>query len=228
MGRRKRNRNRQQAPKIGVMAETPEAAAEKVPGEPLDASCRGMAEETYFRERTILIEMEQKSSDQHDKAILTLTAGALGLSITFLDKIAADPQPDTLWLIGWSWLCFVFSIIGIVGSFLTSQAACRRQRDLLDSEFRTGEVGDQTNIPAKWTNRLNIAAYTLLVIGIGFLATFSWQNLPHKGDQMAGSSVSGSNGGSGNPSGQPDERGAVPPKRPVTSTKPTTSPNPKK
>ena len=40
---------------------------------------QGMSESAYFQERTTLIEMEQKSADQHDKAILTVATGGLAL-----------------------------------------------------------------------------------------------------------------------------------------------------
>jgi len=40
----------------------------------------------YLSERRALIESEQKSSEQFDKGILTLAAGALAVSLVFLEK----------------------------------------------------------------------------------------------------------------------------------------------
>ena len=186
MGRRSRHQNRRRKDAVPTKlslssdsgdAMTPNVSAVRVDANPdAGASCE-MSEETYFRERTTLIDMEQKSADQHDKAILTLTAGALGLSITFLDKIAANPLPETLFLVGLSWLLFILAIICIVASFLTSQSACRRQRELLDGEYSTGLVPDENNRPADWTRYLNIGAYGLFVLGVICLALFSWWNL---------------------------------------------------
>jgi hypothetical protein len=191
------------------------------------APANRMSEETYVRERTTLIEIEQKSADQHDKSILTLTAGALGLSITFLDKIAAKPLPDTLFLVGISWSLFIFGIVCIVASFLTSQSACRRQRELLDEEYSTGRVPDQINRPADMTRNLNSASYLLFVAGVVSLALFSWRNLsaersqpqphgaevpmqptdrkPHNSSESRHAAVQ-----------KLEERGAVPPKRPAS------------
>lgn len=144
--------------------------------EPIPPDEYPMSEDTYFRERTTLIEMEQKSADQHDKAILTLTAGALGLSLTFIDKIGPDPATDTLWLVGAAWLSFIVSIVVILASFLTSQSACRRQRELLDSEYSNGHPQEEANRFADTTHYLNMAAYVCFVVGVAFLAAFSWIN----------------------------------------------------
>jgi hypothetical protein len=187
-----------------------------------------MSEETYFRERTTLIDMEQKSADQHDKAILTLTAGALGLSITFLDKIAANPLPETLFLVGLSWSLFILAIMCIVLSFLTSQSACRHQRELIDVEYSTGNIPDDNNLPANLTWYLNLGSYVLFVAGVIFLALFSWLNLP-TGDKaemtrsnetaLIGVEVGNlANASHARPSTNPigDGRGANPPRRPAT------------
>ena len=76
----------------------------------------------YLEERKLLIDAEREGSRSFDKAILTLAADALGLSITFVDKIAPLPQATTLWLLVASWISFGFSIIVILSSFITSQS----------------------------------------------------------------------------------------------------------
>ena len=192
-----------------------------------------MTEETYARERTCLIEIEQKSADQHDKAILTLTSGALALSITFLDKIAASPLPNTVWIIGVSWLCYVLAIAFILWSFLTSQKACRRQRELLDIEYSTATTPDQTNRPALTTHRLNVASYWLFVAGTAFLATFSWINLAYKGDkaqqQSSRTQLTVSSPVAPSESAQRDDgRGTVSPASSKASTTPTNNSQPSK
>ena len=45
-------------------------------------------QEDYHKERKVLIDGEWEAARSFDKAMLTLSAGALGLSITFIDKIA--------------------------------------------------------------------------------------------------------------------------------------------
>ena len=95
----------------------------QVNSEPCTASSQnvepngGISESTYLSERTLLIEIEQKSAAQHDKAILTVASGGLALSLTFLKEIAPHPLPETWKYIGISWACFVLSILTILLSF---------------------------------------------------------------------------------------------------------------
>ena len=140
---------------------------------------QGMSESAYFQERTTLIEMEQKSADQHDKAILTVATGGLALLITFLEKIAPHPDPATFTYLGTSWACFALSIIAILLSFLTSQWACRKQRDFLDRAYLRGPVAaaEGRNRWSCVTSCLNVASYLLVFFAVVFLVYFSWLNL---------------------------------------------------
>jgi len=52
--------------------------------------------QTYLEERKILIDSERETAQQFDKAILTLAAGALALSITFINQIAPEPKPNSV------------------------------------------------------------------------------------------------------------------------------------
>jgi len=124
-----------------------------------------------------LIEIEHKGADQHDRAILTLAAGALGITVTFIEKIAPNPIRWTIGLLLTSWFFLVLSILGIVVSFLVSQAACRYQRTLLDLEYATGRRPDQKNRLADCTKRLNAVAFVFFVMGLAFILLFSGFNL---------------------------------------------------
>lgn len=138
-----------------------------------------LSEDTYLQERSTLIEIEQKSADQHDKAILTISMGGLALSITFLREIAPNPSKETLILVAISWFCFGVSMLTILFSFLSSQIACRRQRDLLDELFEHGtrNVERKANRWSSLTHWLNVSSYILVFLAVSFLALFSWLNL---------------------------------------------------
>jgi hypothetical protein len=167
-------------PDTALVPSPPESnAAEALQAAVEVGSPSGMSIETYAQERTTLIEIEQKSADQHDKAILTISMGGLALSITFLKDIAPHPLPGTLWSIGVSWSLFVASMLTILASFLTSQTACRLRRDLLDELFQSGTR--ETENKADWwssvTKWLNSVSYTLVFFAVIFFALFSWLNL---------------------------------------------------
>ena len=89
----------------------------------------------YLEERKLLIDAEREGSRSLDKAILVLAGGAIGLSLTTLDKFA----PSNWFLYG-SWILLVLSIVLTLFSFLTSQWACSRQRDMLDLEWQPADL----------------------------------------------------------------------------------------
>lgn len=184
-------------------------------------------EEVYLDERKLLVDLEQKSADQHDKAMLTLTAGGLALSITFLEKIAPNPLPETLWLIGCSWGCFITSLFAILASFQTSQWACCRQRDILDHKLMgtPGQNWDEGNRWSAYTHRLNITSYACLLAAVLFLACFSWRNIPSGGSKNVGDQIKAK-------VESKDERpktgaGTIPPKAPASPVSPTNENKPK-
>jgi hypothetical protein len=124
-----------------------------------------------------LNEIEQKSADQHDKAVLQLAMAALGVSITFLDKIAPQPIRCTLILLFAGWVSLILSIVAIVGSFLMSQRACQYEREMLDKEFREQTQLDRDKKHSKRVTRLNRLAYIGFVVGVGLILIFSGWNL---------------------------------------------------
>lgn len=184
-----------------------------------DRCANGMDETAYAGERTLLVEMEQKSADQHDKAILTVASGGLALSITFLKDIAPNPLPETWKYLGVSWACFVVGILAVLLSFLTSQSACRKQRDFLDELYQKGSVTvtAKKNWWSSWTNGLNWVSYALVFFAVVFFTLFSWLNLGKGGHEAMTDTPQNQQVQS---SMKPIEvkGGAVPPKPPVAPT----------
>jgi len=132
--------------------------------------------QTYLEERKILIDSERETAQQFDKAILTLAAGALALSITFINQIAPEPKPNSVIFLITAWSLFALSILSTLISFLSSQVACRQMREFLDKQIT--EKGDYSEPAAKiWTNRLNYLSIGSFVIGVVFLVIFSSINL---------------------------------------------------
>lgn len=131
--------------------------------------------EVYLDERKLLVDAIREGARSFDKAILTLSAGAFGLSLAFVKQIAPTVQPRTIILLITSWVLFAISILVTLISFLTSQSACRRQIEILESKL--SKKDDHTNTPAKWTDVLNITSIIMFVIGVVFLSTFAISNL---------------------------------------------------
>jgi hypothetical protein len=137
--------------------------------------------QVYLDERKLLVEGEHKSADQFDKTITTLSAGALGLSLVFLEKIAPNPSPKTIVYLNFAWIALVLSLVSILSSFLLSQHGFRRQRKILEDEIfsEDGKPVDKINEWARWTAKLNWFSIAAFIFGAAMLATFSIKNVKH-------------------------------------------------
>jgi len=136
----------------------------------------------YLEERKSLVDAEREGSRLFDKAILTLTAGAFGLSLTFIRQMAPDIKSGTAFMLVYAWVGFCVSLLSTLISFLTSQSACSRQREMLEAEYFHNSSGHdkKTNLKNKfavWTKWLNILSIFTFIIGVIFLAIFSIVNL---------------------------------------------------
>lgn len=153
--------------------------------------------QTYIDERKILVEAEQKSSDEFDKGILTLSSGALGLSLVFLEKIAPSPAVETLPYLTLAWTFLILSVLSVLASFRTSVHAYQDQRSILEADFFGSGAPEITTPPIvasllnplfrksdwhynKWTRLtmfLNWCSIFTFILGTCFLAWFSFQNV---------------------------------------------------
>lgn len=125
--------------------------------------------------RDLLIAADQKSSEAYDKALMTLSGGALGLSLTFVKDLAPTPLEATKWLLGASWLCLTASLTFILFSMLSSQWALRKAIRQVDEGLNSDEKAG--GLYSTFTSALNITSGITFLLGVGFLAYFSARNL---------------------------------------------------
>lgn len=121
----------------------------------------------------MLVEAEGEASQSLDKALITLSAGAFGLSLAFVAQVA--PQPQTLWSLYIAWGSFVLALLSVLFSFLMSQYGFRRQRQILDTYLETGKF--EKNGWNTITGLLNSISIVFFVIGAISLAWFAVRNL---------------------------------------------------
>jgi hypothetical protein len=133
----------------------------------------------YLEERKLLIELEKSGAESFDKTITTLSAGALGLSITFLYEIAPMPNSETIWMLLAAWAGFGLALLATLFSFLSSQSAMRKQREFLDQDYEgVQNLESRTSRTSKVTNILNWFSIAFFTAGVVFLALFTVRNLP--------------------------------------------------
>jgi hypothetical protein len=120
--------------------------------------------------RQWLIQADHTASRDFDRTVVALSAGALGLSIVFVQNIA--PQPVHKEWLAIAWGLFAASLIANLASFLTSQHALRWEMRHFDEEVETagGWLG-------KTTIGLNWCSAVAFILGVIALVTFAYLNL---------------------------------------------------
>lgn len=180
----------------------------------------GEKRKTYLEERKLLVDAERESARSFDKAMLTLSSGALALSITFIRQIAPAPRSETYLYFAWSG--FILALLCTLVSFLSSQSALRKQRDILDRNYRDQPTAfEQKNVMSAVTNFLNWFSILSFIAGVLLLTAFAIKNLSIQEVIM-----SDKNSSAAQQSSEVEKKGFVPPKPPVEqpSNKPQTPP----
>lgn len=172
--------------------------------------------QVYLEERKQSIAAEQDTAKQFDSSLLTLSGGALALSLTFIKQVAPHPIPNSICFLVSAWSLFCVSLCLTLISFLTSQSACQRYREILDADM-LGEDKNNKNRPGRWTAWLNYLSITFFVFGIIFVIIFSAINLSGGGESLSGNKKEQAGYVSPKPPAKPDKtnEGYVPPKPPA-------------
>jgi hypothetical protein len=136
-----------------------------------------LEDKRYLETRKAYVESKNASLNSFDKYVLTLAAGALGLSLTFINEIVPIIEPVTFIYLIIAWSGFIASLISTLFSFLTSQWAFDKQISMLDDGYISGVEKNNINIPRIITNGLNIFSIISFVIGTFTLAIFIALNL---------------------------------------------------
>jgi hypothetical protein len=110
------------------------------------------------------------ASTAFDKAVTTLAAGGLALSITFVHDIA--PEPVKTGRLAIAWTAFTLTLLFSMASFLTAGYAHRHLIKQLDKgqELTLGGWGVATHI-------LNLLSALGVTAGAAFMAYFAFANL---------------------------------------------------
>ena len=143
-------------------------------------------ETAYRDERNKLIDGEQDYSKSYDKYVLTLSGGALALSLTFIHDIIGDGPVRVPALIVSAWISFTLSVGATLISIQQSGPLYRTFRDILDrkaehagDKFSWTEVRDEQSKCRllKLMDCLNYGGLVLFLLGVILLLSFITSNL---------------------------------------------------
>jgi hypothetical protein len=158
------------------MAEDPVTEAHRL----IDRSRRELIEQLRG-----LVEKGHAQSDRIDNALLTLNAGALLLSITFVGTLTTSKQCLNLLFVAWG--AFILSMIFVILAMMRAQYQSHQsavetgnnlerfsQLDFIEASQQrvTFPVGKQKTVAS-----LNVLALVGFIIGVAFLCSFVGINL---------------------------------------------------
>lgn len=123
--------------------------------------------------RALLTNIEQKSQEDYDKAILTLSGGALGITFAFVKNIVGNSPVQHSWLLYSAWVIWTVSLLTTLLSFYISRKALRKAIDQLDkkkiyTESPGGYYDKTTSVLNSSSGLLFIAGVILAIIFVTF------------------------------------------------------------
>jgi len=125
--------------------------------------------------RTYLIQTVQKLNENYDKLIITLSGGALALSLVFLKDVIKENQIQEPILLIAAWGFFIASLASILGTLLFGIAANKKAIKQVDANTIYNE--EPGGFFSKVTTILHYASTAFLIIGLIFIAAFAYVNM---------------------------------------------------
>lgn len=143
----------------------------------------------FLEERRHLIDAKQEATKDLDQGIFALSGSLLALSITFVEKLAANP-PRYIWALGVAWGLLLLSVLGTLCSFFFSRHAFTSAIRSLTEEYNLRQRDPEAPLPIRrnwssiFTEGLNVIAIIACVVGVLFLASFTFFNLPYEASPL--------------------------------------------
>lgn len=136
---------------------------------------RTMDDQTQEYRRHLVL-AEQRSVEQYDKALLSLSAGALDVSFAFLDRVVDSGPPLWAGVLFAAWLFWALSLAFVLVSFYLSHKALRRAITEVDRSLsQTGHrPARQLSSMTEWAT---VVGGVFFLIGVFLMAPFVWKNL---------------------------------------------------
>jgi len=146
----------------------------------------------YLKEREKLHDASLETAGRYDRAVLTISTGALAVSIVFIEKIAPQPMKYSVVVLVLAWFLLLSCVVFQLLALSASQLATRKQISLLDAQYQElmysdEQMSDVSGVIATEENRFskNVALHNTvslwsLVLGIILIMVFSAVNILFK------------------------------------------------
>lgn len=147
---------------------------------------------TYRDERNRLTDAEREYSSQFDKYILTLSGGAIALSLAFLRDLVGENPIQGACLLIWSWVGLTLAVGMVVVGLFLNPLSQRHFRCILDELAAQGgdrywgrvrAAQSKCKLPG-FIGFLNCGSVVAFVLGLGLLLGFAYRSVSGKGLEM--------------------------------------------
>src|SRR5690606_37526801 len=133
--------------------------------------------QAFLDHRKRLDELRISQVTTFDKSILTLSTGAIGLSLLILLWIVGRQPAVEMWAIGAAWLLLLLAIVAHLVSYQTSYEDVSREIVKLDRDIEAGRrLSQDGNIFRTLTLFLNRGALLCFAVGTTLLFWFAYSN----------------------------------------------------
>lgn len=141
--------------------------------------------DAYQDHRNRLLDGEQKLGESYDQYLLTLSGGAIGLSLAFLHDLVTPGAVRFAWMLATAWTLLVVTIFLVGAMMRVSQVGHERFRDILDEQCAKGGERYWARVRAEHlkcphpraVGVLNWASLITFSVGVGLLLVFALCNV---------------------------------------------------
>jgi hypothetical protein len=127
--------------------------------------------------RKRLDELRVNQLTSYDKAVLTLSTGAIALSLLLLQWVSSRHAPEDIYLIAASWVALLVAILANLFSYQTSYEDVTREIAKLDQDILAGRaISEDGNLFRSLTVFLNRLSLGSFAIGSALLFWFAYVN----------------------------------------------------
>jgi hypothetical protein len=111
--------------------------------------------------RKVLVEADQQSQEQFDRTLIALSGGALGISMSFVDKFIGSRTVACPHLLLNAWLLWTLSLVIVLFSFALSRRALRHMIRQIDKGVSISDTGKDSRL----TQAANLLAPLSFIAG---------------------------------------------------------------
>ncbi len=128
--------------------------------------------ESWKEYRLSLLEHKSKSDDDFEKYITFISSGALGLTITFIDKITPLEEAIYFWLIAVGWILLAITLLVNLFSHYQSSRFTEKSIDEIDDNIDYFELRKNLERRNRIIDFYNKASIYSLFIGVIFILLY--------------------------------------------------------